>query len=210
MGVRARRRQRRRADRLTMGRIFFFISRGLPGAAPQRRPERRRDRHDRRHHAALGRPRPGPQGERGQDRGRARADRAQRLPLRRRDQGRDRRAREGAGGDRPRRGVDFVSKAEAVEILQGRVKGDLANSIDELNSNPLPASFAVDLDDPDNLERGLAPRSPPPAPPASRSRSARSSRRSRTPARRRARSARHRRGQDRADRSSPCCSWSPR
>ncbi len=48
-------------------------------------------------------------------------------------------------------GVDFVSKAEAVEILQGRVKGDLASSIDELNSNPLPASFAIDLDDPDNL-----------------------------------------------------------
>ena len=48
-------------------------------------------------------------------------------------------------------GVDFVSKQEAVEILQGRVKGDLASSIDELNSNPLPASFAVDLDDPDNL-----------------------------------------------------------
>jgi cell division transport system permease protein len=48
-------------------------------------------------------------------------------------------------------GVEFVSKQEAVEILQGRVKGDLASSIDELNSNPLPASFAIDLDDPDNL-----------------------------------------------------------
>jgi cell division transport system permease protein len=48
-------------------------------------------------------------------------------------------------------GVEFVSKAEAVEILQGRVKGDLAESINELKSNPLPASFAVDLDDPDNL-----------------------------------------------------------
>src|SRR5688500_8611369 len=30
-------------------------------------------------------------------------------------------------------GVEFVSKQEAVEILQGRVKGDLASSIDELN-----------------------------------------------------------------------------
>jgi cell division transport system permease protein len=48
-------------------------------------------------------------------------------------------------------GVTFVSKQEAVEILQGRVKGDLASSIDELKSNPLPASFAIDLDDPDNL-----------------------------------------------------------
>jgi cell division transport system permease protein len=47
--------------------------------------------------------------------------------------------------------ADFVSKAEAVAILQGRVKGDLRNSIDELKSNPLPASFSIDLDDPANL-----------------------------------------------------------
>jgi cell division transport system permease protein len=48
-------------------------------------------------------------------------------------------------------GVEFISKGEAVGILQGRVKGDLAQSIDELKSNPLPASFALDLDDPANL-----------------------------------------------------------
>jgi cell division transport system permease protein len=48
-------------------------------------------------------------------------------------------------------GVEFISKGEAVGILQGRVKGDLAESIDELKSNPLPASFALDLDDPANL-----------------------------------------------------------
>ena len=48
--------------------------------------------------------------------------------------------------------VDFISKAEAVEILSGRVKGDLRDSITELNSNPLPASFAIDIDDPDNLQ----------------------------------------------------------
>jgi cell division transport system permease protein len=48
-------------------------------------------------------------------------------------------------------GVDFISKGEAVEILQGRVKGDLRESIDELKSNPLPASFALDLDDAANL-----------------------------------------------------------
>lgn len=48
-------------------------------------------------------------------------------------------------------GVNFVSKGEAVQILEGRVKGDLRNSIDELDSNPLPASFAIDIDDPDNL-----------------------------------------------------------
>ena len=47
--------------------------------------------------------------------------------------------------------AEFVSKPEAVEILQGRVKGDLRNSIDELKSNPLPASFSIDLDDPANL-----------------------------------------------------------
>jgi cell division transport system permease protein len=48
-------------------------------------------------------------------------------------------------------GAEFISKAEAVEILRGRVKGDLSQSIDELKSNPLPASFNLDIDDPDNL-----------------------------------------------------------
>ncbi len=47
--------------------------------------------------------------------------------------------------------ADFISKGEAVTILQDRVKGDLRESIGELNSNPLPASFALDLDDPANL-----------------------------------------------------------
>ena len=47
--------------------------------------------------------------------------------------------------------ADFISKAEAVNILQDRVRGDLDDSIDELKSNPLPASFAIDLDDPANL-----------------------------------------------------------
>jgi cell division transport system permease protein len=47
--------------------------------------------------------------------------------------------------------VDFISKGEAVDILQGRVKGDLRDSIDELKSNPLPASFNIDIDNPDNL-----------------------------------------------------------
>ena len=47
--------------------------------------------------------------------------------------------------------VDFVSKREAVGILETRVKGDLADSLDELQSNPRPASFAIDIDDPDNL-----------------------------------------------------------
>jgi len=49
-------------------------------------------------------------------------------------------------------GVDFISRQEAVAILQGRVEGDLRQSIDELRGNPLPPSFDVSLDDPDNLE----------------------------------------------------------
>jgi cell division transport system permease protein len=49
-------------------------------------------------------------------------------------------------------GVEFVSKKEAVKILEGRLEGDLKESIGELRSNPLPPSFDVSLDDPDNLE----------------------------------------------------------
>ena len=48
-------------------------------------------------------------------------------------------------------GVEFISKAQAVDILQDRVRGDLRDSIGELKQNPLPASFSLDLDDPDNL-----------------------------------------------------------
>jgi cell division transport system permease protein len=47
--------------------------------------------------------------------------------------------------------VDFVSSKEAVEILSGRVKGELRGSLKELNSNPLPPSFAIDIDDAQNL-----------------------------------------------------------
>ncbi len=46
--------------------------------------------------------------------------------------------------------TDFVDKAEALEILRERL--DDKNVVDELNSNPLPASLNVNLDDPDNLE----------------------------------------------------------
>jgi cell division transport system permease protein len=49
-------------------------------------------------------------------------------------------------------GAEFVSKKEAVKILEGRVEGDLKESLGELRSNPLPPSFDVSLDDPDNLE----------------------------------------------------------
>jgi cell division transport system permease protein len=50
-------------------------------------------------------------------------------------------------------GVDFVSKAEAVPLLQDRLDKDsgLSDSINQLPHNPLPASFKIDIDDPDNL-----------------------------------------------------------
>jgi cell division transport system permease protein len=46
--------------------------------------------------------------------------------------------------------VDFVSKEEALPILQERLEDpDILN---ELPGNPLPAKFAIKPDDPDNLE----------------------------------------------------------
>ena len=54
--------------------------------------------------------------------------------------------------------TDFVAKAEALEILRERL--DDKNVVDELNSNPLPASLNVNLDDPDNLEAVRAELSP--------------------------------------------------
>ena len=50
-------------------------------------------------------------------------------------------------------GVDFISKGEAIPLLQGKLDKDsnLRESIGELPKNPLPASFAIDLDDADNL-----------------------------------------------------------
>lgn len=47
--------------------------------------------------------------------------------------------------------AEFVSKPEAVKILGKRVEGELRGSLKELSSNPLPASFAIDVDDPENL-----------------------------------------------------------
>ena len=34
--------------------------------------------------------------------------------------------------------VEFVSRKEAIEVLAGRVEGELSESLGELNSNPLP------------------------------------------------------------------------
>ena len=57
--------------------------------------------------------------------------------------------------------TEFVTKAQALEILRERL--DDEDVVDELNSNPLPASINVNLDDPDNLEAVRAELSPPSA-----------------------------------------------
>jgi cell division transport system permease protein len=46
----------------------------------------------------------------------------------------------------------FCSPECAKKQLASELKGDLEGSISELNSNPLPPSFDLTLDDPDNLE----------------------------------------------------------
>jgi cell division transport system permease protein len=55
-------------------------------------------------------------------------------------------------------GVDYVSKSEAIPALQAKLEkdSDLRGSLGELPRNPLPASFAVDIDDPDNLRAVFA------------------------------------------------------
>ena len=55
--------------------------------------------------------------------------------------------------------TEFVDKAQALEILRERL--DDKNVVDELTSNPLPASLNVNLDDPDNLETVRAELVPP-------------------------------------------------
>jgi cell division transport system permease protein len=46
--------------------------------------------------------------------------------------------------------AEFVNKDQAKEILKQRLEDP--DILEELNSNPLPASFNISLDDPDNLE----------------------------------------------------------
>jgi cell division transport system permease protein len=46
--------------------------------------------------------------------------------------------------------AEFVTKAQAKVILKDRLEDP--DILSELNSNPLPASFDISLDDPDNLE----------------------------------------------------------
>jgi cell division transport system permease protein len=59
-------------------------------------------------------------------------------------------------------GVQFVSRKQAVRILQGYVKGQpLESSLNELHGNPLPPSFNVRMDDPSNLHTVIREISPP-------------------------------------------------
>jgi cell division transport system permease protein len=58
-------------------------------------------------------------------------------------------------------GVEFCSPACAKKELVKELKGDLEGSISELNSNPLPPAFKIELDDPDNLEAVRAALLPP-------------------------------------------------
>ncbi len=55
----------------------------------------------------------------------------------------------------------FCSPECAKKQLTGELKGDLEGSILELNSNPLPPSFDLTLDDPDNIEAVRAALLPP-------------------------------------------------
>lgn len=56
-------------------------------------------------------------------------------------------------------GAKFVSKRRAVKILERRLGDD--EVLGELNRNPLPASFSVDLDDPAHLNSVIAALQPP-------------------------------------------------
>jgi cell division transport system permease protein len=48
--------------------------------------------------------------------------------------------------------VNYISKKEGLKRLRNDLDDDLKQSIDELKSNPLPPSYEIRLDDPDNLE----------------------------------------------------------
>jgi len=56
-------------------------------------------------------------------------------------------------------GVEYVSPAEALKILEDRLQDK--SLLDQLNSNPLPPAFNIKVDDPDNLESVQTALSPP-------------------------------------------------
>jgi cell division transport system permease protein len=49
-------------------------------------------------------------------------------------------------------GVNYISKKEGLKRLRNDLDDDLKQSLNELKSNPLPPSYEIRLDDPDNLE----------------------------------------------------------
>jgi cell division transport system permease protein len=57
-------------------------------------------------------------------------------------------------------GVTYKSKAQAKKELIGELEGD-DSAFRELRNNPLPRSFEIDLDDPDNLQAVRAALQPP-------------------------------------------------
>ena len=57
--------------------------------------------------------------------------------------------------------VEYCAPACAKRELAAELRGDLEGSIEELNSNPLPPTFKLELDDPDNLEAVRAALTPP-------------------------------------------------
>ena len=69
--------------------------------------------------------------------------------------------------------VTFISKSQALATLRSELKDKTI--VQQLHTNPLPASFEIKADDASNLPRS-ATRSSRPGPTASRSRSRRSSR----------------------------------
>ena len=56
-------------------------------------------------------------------------------------------------------GVDFVSPAEALTLLEEKLQDK--SLLGQINSNPLPPAFNIQLDNPDNLESVQAALSPP-------------------------------------------------
>jgi cell division transport system permease protein len=58
-------------------------------------------------------------------------------------------------------GVEYCSPACAKQELVKELEGDLEGSISELNQNPLPPTYKLELDDPDNLEAVRAALLPP-------------------------------------------------
>lgn len=56
--------------------------------------------------------------------------------------------------------VDYVSKGQAKDILASRLS-DSGDILQDLHNNPLPASFNVNLDDPNNLESVRTALAPP-------------------------------------------------